>query len=466
MPFVHRDAMRSLTLVLVLAAGMALTSGALADHARGEATAAEGGGCISRGDNPCVPLLTGTEVPIDTWIVAGAGGTTVASSQGARIHFDQGATFRLLHRTKLLRPAAMATTLELRDGRMQIDVPEESKATVLVHTSQGIDTIAAAGTTVVKHSPASVSVAAVHGAPSAGPRGRAAVMKTATVRLFPREGAGETRPLPEAPAISESQRVGVAGTTFGTATSLTWGPVTTARSYQVEVRRIADSVPVAREVVDEWQTTASFPLLPPGSYWGRVRSLDVDGFGGEWSPPVRIDVVGAKLPPGSSVTSDGRILVPRKRQVSFVNAEALDGEVIGEPPARGLAAVGPKGGNTEIVTLRRPDDGAEAKLRISPVPVRASIELSPRGAASPLQPISIIIHLSALGGLAHLETSVHPVVTLGKKELALDWIRSGDTMAASISPDRLPSRDETLHVEVRDREGRVLGKKDATVAAF
>ena len=249
-----------------------------------------------------------------------------------------------------------------------------------------------------------------------------------------------------------------------------WMPVTGARSYRVEVA----TEPTMAGVVQRAMTAEprfSLANLDAGARcWVRVRAVGAEGIVGEWSTPQASHVIRYDIPDGAVVAHDGALVLPEGGTVALADAEGV--EVAYEnvsSTTRGLqvplywsrlsgAIRLPDDTPMRIVHFRDPVLGGEARLTLARRQLRANVDLRPRNARWPVDPIDArVIVFDPSGRIDGASEPVTVEAMVGLTPIRVGWEHMGGTWTARIPPQPTygPS---VLRVVVRDGHGSEIGR--------
>ncbi|HLK38739.1 MAG TPA: fibronectin type III domain-containing protein, partial [Polyangiaceae bacterium] len=221
-----------------------------------------------------------------------------------------------------------------------------------------------------------------------------------------------------------------------------WVAGARAASYRVEVATDAamDHV-VSRATTTETRYLAPEPS-PGASYWVRVRAVGPEGIVGDWSPPHPVRIARYKLPDRAFVARDGAIVLPRGAsvalsdptglEVAYENVTRLTGRA--DVPLYWAAVTGPlRPGEEHTVRLvhvreagtagqtgeQRPPGqppGGEGRLFLAQRELRADVELTPRDAHWPIDPIDI--HVVVRDPSGRIDVGTEPVAVTALLDLS------------------------------------------------
>jgi hypothetical protein len=274
------------------------------------------------------------------------------------------------------------------------------------------------------------------------------------------------------------------------AIDLAWQPVPNAESYRVELATDPTMVHVvARASVQESHYAAPDPAAG-GRYWARVRAVDAKGIVGEWSAARPMRVVHYALPDGAFVAADGAVVVPADATLRVVDAEGLEVayEAVSSAPRSVPAPLYwyglsgplrlPEDVPARIVHVRDPSFGrvdsgqgaadagagasesgaAEARLLLARRELRADVELAPKTARWPGDPIDArVVVRDPSGRISGATAPVTLEALLDLTPLPVDWQHRGDTWTGRIAPRALIA-PSVVRVRVLDEKGSEIGR--------
>jgi hypothetical protein len=236
-----------------------------------------------------------------------------------------------------------------------------------------------------------------------------------------------------------------------------WEPSANATSYVVEMSRDE-----AFSTIESSETTSSTTWsksLPEGRYFLRTRAVDADTLVSRTSSVRKLGVVSFDLPPGASANLGARTVVL--------------------PPGRGFQLRDTTGLETALdrgifVTLRGPlvmdtershqlrfrlvgDPSSETMLDLQRRELRADIEIGPKRALWPVDPIDITVTVRDSSGLIDA-TQVAPKlhVLLGLTELPVTWSHRGPVWSTRLAPRNVGPT--VIRVLAEDEFGNALGR--------
>jgi hypothetical protein len=250
-----------------------------------------------------------------------------------------------------------------------------------------------------------------------------------------------------------------------------WGAVAGASSYHIEVA----TDETMSQIIDSFDAPAGAlaaePRLTHGAYWVRVLAMAPDAFPSA-SPSRAVRVLGATLPAGAFVGSDGVVVMPPQSPLTFDAAGLAfatgGGDDLAAALAGALAATfipAPADGaipfklgayRARVVRLHDPS-GAEARLSLVARELRARVKLTPVRARWPQDPIDAVVVLEDPSKRTDVATEpVTLVATVDSRPVPATWARTGDTFRGRIAPIDGPG-PFFVQVVAKDRAGAEIG---------
>lgn len=394
---------------------------------------------------------------------------------GVTITLDPSAVIQWGHATKL--PGEANTFIRgyhllLEDGELEVRMPPGPRGehAFLVETRAGTLTDWRGQLHIMVHGN-STAAAIYQGALVVGSNGQGfPVYDGAGIVIRRGVDPEKTRGIPATPAWNTGQNALALVAGQGRAPlDFAWQAVSRAASYRVE---IASEPTMVRTVVRGSTNEARFSAMEPssgGRYWARIRAVDAEGIVGEWSTARPLRVVHYQVPDGAFVATDGAIVLPEDSSVGLSDGTGL--EVAYEGP-RGFAASTPiplywmgvtgplrlRGdASMRIAHLRDRALNAETQLVLARRQLKADVNLEPKNARWPPDPIGVSIVLRDPSG--RIDTTQTPVTLeamLNVTPLAVDWQRRGDTWTGRIAPHAIGG-PSVIRVRVVDERGTEIG---------
>jgi hypothetical protein len=447
--------------VLLVLFGTLSLSAREAAAGRGATTVTRGDGCVREGNgSECKPIASGGHVPQQATFVAGPQGALLTVEDTGTMDLAGGSEIRLLAPTTLrlsAREEPRASVFQLKGKATAESVRAASgpsSSALLFRGLHGLSAIVRAGRGVVRSSDDGITVAALEGTLLIASGNDWMDVKAGTVRgLRKTDTRATTRPLLPAPLVSAERTL---STDPASPPKVSWISVASAIAY--EVRLSAAGRPDVVRRVEKQVREASPETTEPGAYELRVRAVDEDSLESDWSAAIPVNVVALGLPPGS-VAIPGGVELPMKSKVKLLGTTGLEAAYNDEtsfsaaPNEVGLLTDSPR-----VLRLRRPSGKEEVRIRLAPRTSRAEVELAPKNATWPRDPVTIRIRLVDGSGRP-LPSSVEavPNVTLGIEKVDVPFSREGNVLTATLPP-RAVAQPTVVRVEVSDQHGITLGR--------
>lgn len=474
--------LRSLTLA-VFAAALASLSVRLADVAIAApppdgAVIVRGAGRM-RGERAAdwSPTVIGTVIASGTIVDAsGAGQLEIKFSDGVEVTMEPGATAVWRGRGRL--PTEHngwygGFHIEQRAGEIDVKIPSQPVAerAFLISSKAGTLTGWRGSVHVLVHDD-TTAAAIYEGALVVGSNGIGFPVYDATAVLIRKGVAPEkSRGIPSTPAWPAETP---AGTTPPLALvkaneraplGFAWSKVEGAATYRLEV----STDPVMVNVIQRATTAdTSFVVgeVPAGGrYYVRVRAVGADGIVGGWSRPRPLRVIRVAYPRGAFVAKDGTVILPENATIVLTDAEGIEVayENVGGPKgtlawARAPNNLGLGSSGSRIVHLRDPALGAETRMVLGRRELRAKVDLCPRRARWPEDPVSVKVIVADPSG--RIDPSAELLTfetTVNLEPVPLVWHHIGATWWATLAPRPAPG-PWIVRVTARDSGGVEIGE--------
>ncbi len=442
------------------------------------------GAAIVRGAGHVRPSGSPTWRETSTGDVLTAGVTLHASDDeplemtlpdGVTIALDPGAVVQWGHATKLPGEAnkfVRGYHLLLEDGELEVRMPPGPRGehAFLVSTRAGTLTDWRGQLHIMVHGD-KTAAAIYQGALVVGSNGQGfPVYDGAGIVIRRGVDPEKTHGIPATPAWNADHNpLALVPGQSGAPLDFNWSPVAGAASYRVEV---ASEPTMVRTVIRGSTNEAHFSAMEPaagGRYWARVRAVGAEGIVGEWSTARPLRVVHYQVPEGAFVATDGAIVLPEGSTVGLSDGAGLE---VAYEGVRGFAASTPIPLYWMAVTgpLRLRDDAmiriahlrdnalnAETQLVLARRQLKADVNLEPKNARWPPDPIGVSIVLRDPSG--RIDTAHTPVTLeamLNLTPLPVDWQRRGDTWTGRIAPHAIGG-PSVIRVRVVDDRGTEIG---------
>ena len=244
-----------------------------------------------------------------------------------------------------------------------------------------------------------------------------------------------------------------------------WSPVQGATAYRVEVSTDPVMVNVIQRATTD-KTSFTVGEVPAGGrYWVRVRAVVGDGIVGGWSKPRALRVVRLTYPPNAVVANDGTVILGESTGIALGETDGIEVayEQVGGPrvPLAWIKApselrLGAHG--SRLVHIRDATLGVETQLVLGRREMRAKIDLCPKRARWPEDPVTIKVTVSDPS--ARIDPSTEMLTfetTVNLESVTVAWHHAGATWWATLPP-RPPPGPWVVRVTARDASGTVIGE--------
>jgi hypothetical protein len=388
-------------------------------------------------------------------------GETRTLPGGAIVSFSKDAKYELGKPIKLqLSSTGTEKTpvqvIKLTAGRVSISIPESKKpkTAVLIQAPRKVSAVAKGGQSLVLISDSHVTVAAVKGEMLAASGNDWKTLQSGVVRAY--GAAVSDHAVPSAPKLDVASSMLLA-LTGKASTQLRALPQAVAYR-KLTLSRVDGSKRTTLSEQDWKGDHEQLPELPPGRY--ELHASAVDGFGVESpsSDTVTFRVIGASLPDGARL-ADGAIWLGRSGRVKLIGAEGLEASYgrasvfIPVPKDVGLAR-----GESTLLRLREPGSKHELGIKLEPRTLKADIEIGPKSARWPADPLQVTVKLFDHRGrpiTEQLKTKPQVFVNVGQVDPT--WTHSGNAYTATVAPSA-GSGPWVVRVEVTDDFGDAAGR--------
>lgn len=399
---------------------------------------------------------------------AGPKGAEWSIPGGPRIVAEPGAVVRVLPTSQPLQlsPSRRVAgyTLVVKSGKVEVRVPANAPSTVVVAAPRQATAIVQSGVLRIAALADSLAMANIEGESSLSmhegayrPLGRGRVV-VATQK------SEDTRDLATAPSAVRGKRLVLVGSGGARFRGLSWDKVEGADGYRAELVEASTGALLAETRLAGPSLEPAFPAQPPGGYLLRVRALDPSGITTQSVLEVPLWVVRVELPPGAYVDTRGAYRLGVRQRVKLTGAEGLE-VAAGSTFSPAGQSVGLLRDEPTVVRLRIPGTSEVAKLELVPKTVRARIEITPRNAVWPRDPVEIRVRLEDPSGEPVPSSIVAtPRVRVNVEDVSLPFARRGSWLQGTLRP-RSGSGPWVIRVSVEDEGTQQLGYEFAEVAA-
>ena len=235
-----------------------------------------------------------------------------------------------------------------------------------------------------------------------------------------------------------------------------WAPRGDA-SYVVELARDESFSNVE---LSETTTGSSWSKnLPEGRYFARTRAIDQDSLVSRPSAARKLGVVSFVLPPGASANLGARtVVVPQGRAFALRDTSGLETALDGGIFVSVRGPIVMDGETSHRLRFRLiGDPSSESAIDLQRRALRADIEIGPKSARWPVDPVDITVTMRDPAGLvdaAQVEPKLH--VLLGLTELPVSWTHRGPVWTTRLAPRNVGPT--VVRVVAEDEFGNTLGR--------
>ena len=250
--------------------------------------------------------------------------------------------------------------------------------------------------------------------------------------------------------------------------ALRFSPVDSASGYELEIARDEGfSTLVATRDLRPTMTEIETPALPVGRYFARVLARGSEGLPGLPGPTRALRVALAKLPSGG-ITAGDTFLLPRDRGITWDDPSGLEVSVGRIGFVRAAASIGLIRDARTVARVRLAGERSFVQLALLPTTVHANIDLGPKRAVWPNDPIEILVHLVGLdapeGGVDAAPFAPKLRVAVNLDEVPVKWRHEGNLFRATVPPSRAGG-PWVVRVEATDLSDNTIGRGSLEVVS-
>jgi hypothetical protein len=280
---------------------------------------------------------------------------------------------------------------------------------------------------------------------------------TLTAQGYPSTPRDETQAPEWKTSAACTPALGIAPPGTSALVGVCWEPRANAASYVIELARDESFANI-----ESRETTASTTWsksLPEGRYFLRARTVDADSLASRASSPRKLGVVSWVLPPGASANLGARtVVMPQGRTFALRDMAgletALDGGIF--ITIRGPIVMGAQPSHRLRIRLAG-DPASENMIDLQRRALRADIEIGPKAARWPVDPVDITVTVRDPSGLVDASEVVPKLhVLLGLTELPVIWSRRGPVWTTRLAPRNVGPT--VVRVVAEDEFGNALGR--------
>ncbi len=423
------------------------------------------------------PTVIGSVIAAGTIIDAsGAGQLEIKFSDGVEVTMEPGATAVWRGRGRL--PTEHngwygGFHIEQRAGELDVKIPSQPVAERAFLISSKAGTLTGwRGSVHVLVRDDMTAASIYEGALVVGSNGIGFPVYDATAVLIRKGVAPEkSRGIPSTPAWPTETPAGttpplaLVKANEKTPLGFAWSKVDRATSYRVEV----STDPVMVNVIQR-ATTADTSFIvgevpAGGRYYVRVRAVVADGIVGGWSKPRPLRVIRIAYPQGAFLAKDGAVILAENASIALTDVEGIEVayENVGGPKvplawSRAPSSLRLGSSGSRIVHLRDPALGAETLVVLGRRELKAKVDLCPRRARWPEDPVSVKVTVTDPSG--RIDPSTEPVTfetTVNLESVPLVWHHIGATWWATLAARPAPG-PWVVRVTARDANGVEIGE--------
>ena len=436
----------------------------------------DGDGAELRGSSAAswLPTSPGASVGPRAHVRSGDQAVSLQLPSGALVHLGPHSALQLVGTADVVlgfEGKVVAHRIELRGGEIRVEVPSAKRAAMPVVISDGELMVAARpGTKLAARTleatggrKGAVGVAcyegdarvATRGAFKPLPAGQAVELRAretmppghaiAAAPAWSRGGHGTRRPL--AIVTSDEERASVA---------LDFTPVAGATGYEAEVASdegFADVV--VRSSLGPEASSVTTPPLGRGRYYIRVRTRGAEGLTGLPGEAGTVRVAQAAVPAGG-VAHEGTFVLPAARLVTWDDPTDLEVSLGRTGFLKASSQLLTVRGEPVSGRVRLAGDSASVPITLMPSSLGAVVELGPKTARWPFDPVEATVRIVNAGGpIDSFEPKLR--VTVNMIEVPVEWWHRGDVWRARIPP-RVPPGPWVVRVEAFDEHDNERGR--------
>lgn len=391
------------------------------------------------------------------------GGVVVTTHPGSVVE-------RLPNMKVRARAQATTNTYVYRLTRGQLDVTVEASSrnatAVLVYTPNGLSGAVSRGNAEVRVSSGTISFTALT-APMLVAKGDHSRLLGArrTLAVDVARGGFHEIALPNPPALFLEHGLALSLPRLGFEETVRMKPDPAIERYEIALLKRGSEAWVPVAIKQTAKTEALFKGNGSGDYAVVARAFDRFGVESQTSAPLGFRAVGVKLPEGAQLVSGGIALTPRQH----LELSEVDGLIMsfgfGESFIQAPRTLSLQRGKGALVRLVDPRTQGEVRFQLVPHVVRAQIVLGSPRTTWPRDRTQVVVKLVNADGRPLQSSAGHTAeVSINSERRMVRWERRGNLMRAVISPPRYMPGPWVLRVEVKNREGDLVGRDFLEIA--
>ncbi len=392
--------------------------------------------------------------------VAGPAGAEWVVPGGPRIRAQAGAVVRLhgAPQPLLLGPGQRVPgyTLIVRSGTVEVNAPRAATSAVVVVAPRKHVAIVRTGVFRLAALPGSTALANIEG-------NTLLSISTGPFRPLPAgqvqvstDTSQASRKLAASPSAIAGRRIVLATEPSARFKGLSWAPVPEASGYRAELVDEATGRVVERVAGKDTTLPSKLGPQPAGRYRLRVWADDPTGIPNTRPADVALRIVGVRLPRGGYLDRTGVYRMGRGQKLALEGAQGLEMS-FGAGGYRAASGSLVASRRERTVSLRLPGSTDAVALKLALRTVRSRIEISPRNAVWPKDPVEIRVRLEELsGGPVPKFMKARPRVRLNTEEVDVAFSERDGWLRGVVQPRR-GGGPWVLRVAVEDGEAQPLG---------
>ncbi|MBI5535183.1 MAG: hypothetical protein HY898_20820 [Deltaproteobacteria bacterium] len=418
------------------------------------------------------PVTSETKIPQGGAIKTGTGEAVVVLTDGTRLEIQPGTTLQFHASTEINLdpgPSTRVARVDIKDGAFRVAIPAGGRP-LLAMASKDLFVAFRPGAGRARITAAGMIAASDSGGAKVAASGRWTSLQAGQYQILRTQGAQEgPKPLPARASFvaepchasaSKACAIAVVSGDGRAQLGARWGAAAAGQRWWVDLIRDREN----GEVIKHLELAADRPQflsepLAVGAYWLSVRAATAEGIDGERVlRPMRV----VRLLPDLGVTWIAReqlLVFPPGRKVKVDGTSGVQVAWIGQQ----FVAVPPTlehdgEANRQVRWRVEGDSMDDTVITLEKSALRADVELTPKTARWPKDPIQIMVKVTDPKRRVDPRT-IHPrlSVKVNDTPFQLGLTRAGDSWRGEIPP-RNGSGPWVIRVEALDADDNVLGR--------
>ena len=414
-------------------------------------------------------VISGSANNVGGVLSTSAAGAVIELPSRTRLRVAPNSSLRVFTVPQLLGlspgPRTWTWSFALQSGRVDVELPKAGRNAVLA-TMGKLSAIVTTGHVAFRVDGGEATIANIEGQVRAQLSDHWQTVPPGwTSTLSKDDPSAVAKPGIPGPSLTSTQRMWFAPNEAVAMRGFRWARVAGAQGYEIRLRRLPDGKVIDQRTTEAPEWDAGLAPVEAGKYAVALRSIDARGMEGGWSSEAELRVIGVVLPPGGYSTEQA-IYLSVGQQVQFTNTAGLEMTYLGAgryfPAAQGA---GLYRGQKTVIGFRMPGVLDTAIARLEPRGIYADVQIGPRSALWPRDPISIDIQLkSQNGGEIPAFLQAVPTVTVGTDPVDVNFEQEGNILHAVVPPSNKPG-PWIVRVDVADQYGGALGHDFLEIAS-